>query len=389
MASVFEATHEKLDKTVALKIMHPHLAAVPRAVARFLREGQAAARIRHPHTVTVFDAGTTADGTPYLAMELERGETLRSWLRTFGPLGPAQTVDLLLPVLSAIQHAHSLGIIHRDVPEQSRAPREAGEAADEYSCGVMLYECLTGRLPFEAESAADLSRLIQHAPVIPPRSTQPKVPAALEAVVLRTMEKELYRRFSSIADLARALLPFASEHAFLVYSRDFSPAVPAGGPRSSTPKGETQDEWVSTEEGVPGTGKRISAADERRPRLWMYASMAAGVVFAAIAALSRGNSTRTELPVEPSRRTDLAGAATAPVVGVPLGQLVEVMSIPTDLDRRPDEHDRDRSKKSRPVRPTSRPAIAASAARPPASASPPVGARDGEDDLADPRLDRR
>src|SRR6266511_778300 len=265
MASVFEASHEKLDKTVALKIMHPHLAAVPRAVARFLREGQAAARIRHPHTVTVFDAGTTADGTPYLAMELERGETLRSWLRTFGPLGPAQTVDLLLPVLSAIQHAHSLGIIHRDVkpaniltgtdhlgepvpkiadfeisrfegdasdhpitaergrlrtlaytaPEQIRAPREAGAAADQYSCGVILYECLTGRLPFEAESAADLSRLIQHAPVIPPRSTQPKVPAALEAVVLRTMEKELYRRFTSIADLARALLPFASEHAFL------------------------------------------------------------------------------------------------------------------------------------------------------------------------------
>src|SRR5881227_3127018 len=115
MASVFEATHDQLGKPVALKVLHPHIADEPRAVARFLLEGRAAARIRHPHAVSVIDAGVGAEGTPYLVMELEHGETLASLLRAFGVLEPMQAVDLILPLLSAIHHAHSLGIIHRDI----------------------------------------------------------------------------------------------------------------------------------------------------------------------------------------------------------------------------------------------------------------------------------
>src|SRR2546423_14562271 len=115
MASVFEATHDQLGKTVALKILHPHIADESRAVARFLREGRAAARIRHPHAVSVIDAGVGFDGTPYLVMELEHGETLASLLRTFGTLEPRHAVDLMLPIVAAVHHAHMLGIVHRDI----------------------------------------------------------------------------------------------------------------------------------------------------------------------------------------------------------------------------------------------------------------------------------
>jgi serine/threonine-protein kinase len=272
MGSVFEATHDKLGKSVALKILHTHIADEPRAVARFLREGQAAARLRHPHVVSVIDAGVGAEGTPYLVMELERGETLASMLRTFGVLEPEQAVDLILPLLSAIQHAHSLGIVHRDIkpanilissdhvgdsvakladfgisrlaesateqsltadrgllgtlpymsPEQLVAAHQATAASDQYAIGVVLYECLTGRLPFEAAGTIELASAILHAPFTPPGAKNPKLPQALNQVVCRALEREADKRFPTIPALGEALLPFASEHVALVCSREFA-----------------------------------------------------------------------------------------------------------------------------------------------------------------------
>jgi serine/threonine-protein kinase len=284
MASVYEARHDQLGKTVALKVLHPHVADESRAVARFLREGRAAARIRHPHAVTVIDAGVGADGSPYLVMELEHGETLASLLRTFGILDSTHAVDLLLPLISAIHHAHSLGIVHRDVkpanilissdhvgdsvakitdfgisrlteaasehhvtadrgllgtlaymaPEQVVAAHEASDAADQYSVGVVLYECLTGRLPFEVDGAMRLAHAILHSPLVPARELNPNLPPELDAVVCRALEKVPGDRFSSMLAFGRALLPFASERVALVSSREFASSTDAPVTRSSS-----------------------------------------------------------------------------------------------------------------------------------------------------------
>jgi eukaryotic-like serine/threonine-protein kinase len=363
MASVFEATHEQLDKRVALKLLHPHVAEEPKAVARFLREGRAAARIRHPHAVSVLDAGMAPDGTPYLVMELERGETLASWVRTFGALGVEQAVDLMLPVLSAIQHAHALGIVHRDLkpaniligsdhlgapvpkiadfgisrssagaeehlltadrgllgtlaymaPEQIQAPHEAGAAADQYSAGVVLYQCLTGRLPFEADSAIELARLILHAPVPPLHVYVPNIPTSLEASVRRAMERNAHDRFSTIGEFARELLPFASEHVSLVCSRDFTEAGIASRLRASIPPGGTMDDPASNEWRDLDGPKRDSSRTKRYLRSSITV-LAAGSTLAVIVTVMRGRAaprdqpaslSSTRLPESPAVETQL------------------------------------------------------------------------------------
>ncbi len=443
MASVFEAVHEKLDKTVALKVLHPHVAANPRAVARFLIEGRAAARIRHPHAVSVFDAGTTSDGTPYLAMELERGETLASWVRAFGSLDPRQTVDLMLPVLSAIQHAHSLGIVHRDLkpaniligsdhlgepvpkiadfgisrfnrpgnddlltgeggllgtlaymaPEQISAPHEAEAAADQYSAGVVLYECLTGRRPFETDNAKELRHLVLHAPVPPLRSSHPGIPVALEAVVLRAMDKEVAGRFSTIGDFARALLPFSSEHTFLVYSRDFADSGLIHRLPSSHPRGGTQDEPLSAELEDFGEPTGALAPSVGRSRLWLVSVLLAAVAIGTIAVMSFGRSPRGDVPLAAPRALDdeKPAMAAATVLGVPPEPPMENANVRNDIEDR-----RTPSNRSRPQKPSSSllPSlphrdVAGATARPAPSASSSVHAGELADDFGDPRLDRR
>jgi serine/threonine-protein kinase len=386
MASVFEATHATLEKPVALKVLHPHVAAEPKSVARFLREGRAAARIRHPHAVSVFDAGTAADGTPYLVMELERGETLASWLRAFGALGTEQAVDLVVQVLAAIQQAHSLGIIHRDIkpanilmgadhlsrtvpkiadfgisrsrdagdehlltegrallgtlaymaPEQIRAPREVEAAADQYSAGVVLYECLTGRRPFEADNSIELAQAILNAPLRPPRVHQLEIPPVLDAIVVRAMDRDPKRRFATLAAFARALLPFASEHVMFVYARDFaadglgrgsaSSSLSSSPPPSTLTTGETAEDLGDlgasalsrTASGAPGP---LSEGRTPRARWKIVASLGSS----AVAVLGLVWASR----MLPSRSTPQAAAVEpGPVPPAPWGSQV---NPPDDL----------------------------------------------------------
>ncbi|MFO0625529.1 MAG: serine/threonine-protein kinase [Polyangiales bacterium] len=227
MATVYEAEHGDLEKRVALKTLHPALTLDPEARARFLREGRAAARIRHPNVVEVFDVGQEGD-TLYLVMEHLAGEDLGTLLGREGSLGVERLVDLLLPVIAAVMTAHEAGVVHRDLkPENiflARArngttvpkvldfgisklsgvgagPRLTGSAAmlgtpvymspeqarsghvdarsDQYALGVILYECATGVLPFQAPELypcstpscrATTARPVRCAPTCPRRS---------------------------------------------------------------------------------------------------------------------------------------------------------------------------------------------------------------------------
>ncbi len=232
MATVYLATDQRLDRAVALKVMHAGLAEDEAFVARFQREAKAAARLTHPHVVSVYDQGE-ADGLVYLAMEYVAGRTVRDVLREHGRLTPAQALTVLDPVLQALVAAHRAGYVHRDIkpenvligddgavkvadfglaraistessttthgvligtvaylsPEQ--VERSIADArSDVYGCGILLYEMLTGAVPFAGETP--LAVAYQHVNAVVPRpsSVRREVPRVVDDLVVQATRRD-------------------------------------------------------------------------------------------------------------------------------------------------------------------------------------------------------
>ncbi len=253
MGVVYHAVHRWTGRRVAVKIIDPSLADDPELGARFLNEARAAAAIAHPHVVDVLDMGRDNDGTLYQALELLEGETLSQRLSREGQLSPAETVRLLAPVMDALAHAHHAGIVHRDVkpgnvflrtlpsgdtqavlldfgmaklldaqpvttrssavlgtphymaPEQALGAGSVGPSADIWAMGTILYQCLSGKLPFgEGPPAAYLARVVyQDAPAL--ASCSPALPLALCQVVDRALARDVARRQPSMGVLIEEL----------------------------------------------------------------------------------------------------------------------------------------------------------------------------------------
>jgi two-component system nitrate/nitrite response regulator NarL len=248
MASVWRARDRRLGRHVAVKVLNQQLAADAPFRERFAREAINVASLKHPNIVAVYDAGTEGD-TSYIVMELVEGESLQSKLAATAPYMEIQwTEDLASQLLGGLSHAHSKGIVHRDIkpanilittdgaaklvdfgiaraasdvssitsmgefmgtpayasPEQLDA-RSATAATDLYSLGCVLYECLAGHPPFEAEVPVGV--IAQHLQATPRalRAERPDVPQALDALVLRALEKDPQRRFGSAGEMLAAL----------------------------------------------------------------------------------------------------------------------------------------------------------------------------------------
>jgi hypothetical protein len=262
MGAVFEAVHVKLNKRVALKILHPSFAANAEVQARFLQEGAAASRIAHPFVVDVTDFGVH-DGVPFLVMEYLEGESLADRITRDPQLSVRQVADLMIPVCAAVSAAHAEGVIHRDLkpenvflarlrhgevqprvvdfgvakvidtggdaqrkltltngivgspmymaPESIRSSSDVDARSDQYALGVMLYELSTGRRPFEDESLYEIMDRIVRGTFVPPRALRPELPDAFEQLIVRAMSRAPDERFGSVRQLGRELLPFASE----------------------------------------------------------------------------------------------------------------------------------------------------------------------------------
>jgi len=232
MATVYQALDMRLDRTVALKVMHDGLGDDAQFTRRFVAEARAAARLSNPNVVAVFDQGDD-DGTLFLAMEYVRGRTLRDVIRDEAPLSPARALDLLTPVLSALSAAHDAGIVHRDIkPENvlisdkgavkvadfglARAVSASGNTAtqgllmgtvsylapelvtegsadarsDVYSAGILLYEMLTGNKPHSGDTPIQVAYAHVHADVPAPSLEQPSIPPYVDALVQRATARD-------------------------------------------------------------------------------------------------------------------------------------------------------------------------------------------------------
>ena len=260
MGAVYEGTHRDLKKRVAIKTLHPSVAATPGARARFLREGEAASRIRHPNVVDVTDVGTEK-GLAYLVMEFLEGEDLSALLGRAGALPFAESIDLMLPVFAAISVAHDEGVIHRDLkpeniflarerhgrpepkvldfgiskisssggntlaltgtgasmgtpyyiaPEQVRSAAGVDARSDQYALGAILYECVTGQRAHRGETIYEVIRSVGEGSFPPPRVHRPDIPPELEGAILRAMGLEPAQRFSSVRAFGRAISPLAT-----------------------------------------------------------------------------------------------------------------------------------------------------------------------------------
>lgn len=249
MGDVYEATQLSLDRRVALKLIAPGLGTDERFRGRFRREAKLAASIDHPNILPVYETGELPDGRMFLAMKLVDGPDLSSLLREQGPLDPVQTVAILRQVGDALDAAHQRGLIHRDVkpanvlleatdhgwrayltdfglakPDDEAtehtasgeilgtidymAPEHiAGTAldgrADVYSFGCMVYRCLTGEVPYKRETRTATLMAHANAPIPVPSQAIAGLPAPLDVVVQRAMEKDPARRAQSAGALMR------------------------------------------------------------------------------------------------------------------------------------------------------------------------------------------
>jgi eukaryotic-like serine/threonine-protein kinase len=246
MADVYCAEDTQLGRRVALKLLYRRFAEDAEFVERFRREASSAAGLQHPNIVGVFDRGEW-DGTYYIAMEYLQGHTLKQLVREHGAMPPDLAVDITIQVLRAAKFAHKRGVVHRDIkphnvilddegrakvtdfgiaragasdmtetgsimgtaqylsPEQAQG-QPVSPRSDLYSIGVMLYELLTGKVPFDAESPVTIALKHVSEPPVPPSQLNPAVPPALDAVVLRALEKEPAHRFADADEFAAALL---------------------------------------------------------------------------------------------------------------------------------------------------------------------------------------
>ncbi|WP_437786699.1 serine/threonine-protein kinase [Sorangium sp. So ce1097] len=295
MGSIWVAERLPLKAPVAVKFMSPELADDAGYVERFRREAVAAAQITSPHVTQVLDHGLTADGMPYIAMELLRGEDLRARIRRQGRLPLGEVARIVAQTAKALGQAHRLGIVHRDIkpdnlfltevdgeifvkvldfgiarrardmrvtstgnvvgtplymsPEQLTCSNDLDYRADLWGLGVVAYHAITGQVPFFAEAIAVLTLKVHAGQFTPPSALRPEAPPALDDWMRRALQLDPGARFGSAREMAEAL-----EWAL------------APGRRSAGPRGVTaQDTGAGSQAATPGAGAEDSAVTLRHP----------------------------------------------------------------------------------------------------------------------------
>ncbi len=336
MADVYLAEDQQLGRKLALKLLHRRFAEDPGFVERFRREAQSAAGLQHPNVVSVYDRGAY-DGTYYIAMEYLPGQSLKQLIRQEAPIDPVRAIDITIQILKASRFAHRRGVIHRDLKPHNVIVDDTGHAkvtdfgiaragasdmtetgsimgtaqylspeqaqghavsahSDLYSIGVVLYELVTGRVPFDAEAAVTIAlKHVSESPP-PPSAINPKVPPELEQVVLWALNKNPADRpvdadqFVAVLEQARAAIIARQRGqrttSFAALAGVGAPAgvgaaALAAGPPAEAPAPE---EAIYNGDGTGSSTEPPYPAQRRRRRRWPWLAALAVLLLAGGAA---------------------------------------------------------------------------------------------------------
>ncbi len=417
MARVLLAEDADLHRPVALKILSGRYAGDAAFVERFTREARAVAALNHPNIVQIYDRGTV-NGQPYIAMEYVEGETLKHLISRDAPLPPKRVIDIALQILAALRSAHKKDVIHRDIKPQNillladgrvkvtdfgiaragasemteegsvvgtaqyLAPEQArglavGPSADLYSTGVVIYEMLTGRVPFLGDSSVAIAmKHVQERPT-PPRLVTPGIPPELEAVVMRALEKDPLLRYRTADEMGveldrvrRALgNGGVTEATTVLPSEQRTAVVPPPRPRPVPPPMSGR-EIDLRQPGQPPPVRPVVPAyyddeddlDEAR-RSWPWLILIALLGIAAALALAmwqsgRGDGTSANTGVsisipassstisttEPTTATTVAEVSVPRVIGMPLDDATRILTnakLQFNFTRQPSDKPKD------------------------------------------------
>ena len=371
MGVVVAATHVALKQRVALKFMLPGKAAGQEQHARFLREAQAAVRLRTQHVARVSDVGTLESGAPYMVMELLDGRDLEAVLHERGPLPIAEAVDYVLQACEAVAEAHALGIVHRDLkpanlflttgldgkpcvkvldfgiskhsgevkltqeeavlgsplymsPEQIRSSGNVDARSDVWALGVVLYELVAGWTPFHAERIMELVTKVNFEPPTPLAKYRPDAPSTLEAVLGQCLEKDRDRRMPSVAAFAAALVPYGSaphaaiyaERVAAVLGEQFEPARPTAVFMPEPPAPAEQSSSTAVGATANALTRSSVTAPARPSRAWVFvaAALALGVVAVGGFWAGRGRTPEPSLGAAVPASVSAPASASAPAM---------------------------------------------------------------------------
>ncbi len=319
MSIVFAARHTTLQQPVAIKFLCLEQDESGAAVARFLHEGRAAAKIRSEHVGRVIDVDVTGAGLPYMVMEYLEGHDLAHLLQQRGPLPVDRAVDYVMQALEAVAEAHTLNIVHRDLkpsnlfvvrradgkkeikvidfgiskslgdsdhtaftrphsllgspqymsPEQALTPTDIDRRTDLWSIGIVLYELLAGACPFEGDTYLEILKKVTAEDPPSLAASCPAVSRELERVVRRCLERDRELRFQQADELARALLPFGSRHARISYDTIVGVSLrqddkPTSSPAFLQHQERAREAWtVNRNAEIGGAGTAYSPPSER------------------------------------------------------------------------------------------------------------------------------